>query len=217
MAPIDTKKEYAEIWAARAMHDAIATVFELRLFWDNVLGKPEWTPHAGLSLTGTSFVEPYPWPKPIDHLPPRNLKDLLQELSVNATLSLFATPALAYLENQDTTVETSSTRLVFAYDATVLLATYGAALAAGLVSIIIGVAALASNGVSMDAGFVSILATTRNPALDGIARGACLGATGPSQDELRKVKLRLGEVSAHHVAMGTMEETQPLRKGKLYI
>ena len=59
----------------------------------------------------------------------------------------------------------------------------------------------------MTTGFLAIMTTTRNPALDDAARGACLGAEGTT-DRVKHLKVRFGDVGRngnmvqHHVAFG---------------
>jgi hypothetical protein len=85
------------------------------------------------------------------------------------------------------------------------------------------------NGVASSIYFSQIMVTTRNPTLDRLSVGACLGGE-PFPIDLRKTKLRFGvlneddvdhgaEVSEQrieHCAFGTEAETKPIIKGKAY-
>ena len=222
----DLEHFHAETWAAHAIHDAISLFFvgSLTLLQYQGNGQYEWIPHEGLALAGTRFVEDYPWPAPLNHLPVRNLKDLVQQLSVNITLSLFGSPAVTYLQPSQANVETLITQPVYSYQPFALFLTYGIALGLGLVSLVAGVVTLLSNGVSMDAGFLSVLVTTRNSALDELSQGACLGVTGHHLSRLEETQVRFGElVSAEqtltrrrHAAFGLQSQVQPLEKGVDY-
>lgn len=223
---LDPRHFHAETWAAHAIHDAISSFFvgSLTLLQYQGNGQWEWIPHEGLALAGTRFAEAYPWPAPLNHLPVRNLKDLVQQLSVNITLSLFGSPAVTYLQPSQANVETQVTQQVYSYQPFALLLTYGIALGLGLVSLVAGVLALLSNGVSMDAGFLSVLATTRNSALDELSQGACLGGTGHHLSQLEETQVRFGELVSvdrtvtrrRHAAFGLRGQVEPLQKGAEY-
>ncbi|KAK4168232.1 hypothetical protein QBC43DRAFT_296899 [Cladorrhinum sp. PSN259] len=222
---LDVKHFHAETWAAHAIHDAINSFFvgSLTHLQYQGNGQHEWIPHEGLALVGTRFVEEYPWPAPLNHLPVRNLKDLVQQLSVNITLSLFGSPAVTYLQPSQASVETVNSRLVYSYQPLALLTTYGVALALGLLALTVGVVTLLQNGVSMDAGFLSVLATTRNSALDELSRGACLGAAGDGLSKLEKVQVRFGELTSadqtlrrRHAAFGLRGQVRALERGVEY-
>jgi hypothetical protein len=62
--------------------------------------------------------------------------------------------------------------------------------------------------------------TTRNPELDRLAVGQCLG-TEPLKDEIGKVRLQFGEIESadlrrRHAAFGTKESVTALSKGEGY-
>ncbi|KAI5808929.1 hypothetical protein DFH27DRAFT_478253 [Peziza echinospora] len=104
------------------------------------------------------------------------------------------------------------------------------------ISIIIGGVALRSNGISSDTLFSRILVTTRNPTLDRLCRGACLGGD-PFPKELEQTKLRFGVLRdtdpftgalmesrkslgarglPEHCSFGTIYETSDIVKGERY-
>jgi hypothetical protein len=88
---------------------------------------------------------------------------------------------------------------VYNYDKNALLATYVASIGLALLAVGVGLSSSISNRVSMRIGFLSIIATTRNPDLNRIAKGACLGAEG-TMEELRKAKVRFGEIARFVIA-----------------
>ena len=205
------------------MHDAISSVFAVRMYDRRKQMSEDWVPHEGFELQGTPFVEPYPWPAPMSHMPVRNFKEKIQQASVNATLSLFAVPALTHLQAQENEVTVSVTGPVWVYDRRALLITYGLAFLLGLVGVGVGFIAMIQSGVSMDVGFVSVLATTRNETLDQLAKGSCLGAKGQSRDALGEASVRFGELidptngmRRRHAAFGLQGEVGSLEKGALY-
>lgn len=147
------------------------------------------------------------------------IKDLhlaIEELSHNLTLSLFSITDIT----TETATSSTTTRLVFQYSRATLIWTYSAAAAATLVCLIIGMMALRRNGIASDISFSRVLVTTRNPALDRISHGACLGGD-PFPEQLYRTRLRFGELwrapdgTGAHAGFG-MEIVAPLRKGDLY-
>lgn len=190
-------------WPSYAIHDTLLSIFRNSLELDFI---PQfgwaWAPSEGLDLAGTPFVEHYPWRAPIDWLPGPNFRQQLEELSANITLSLLSMDNLNYLYPQDNTaVEVTTLRPAYSYDRRTLLITYGAGMAAGLFAIVVGIKSFLDNGVSMKIGFLSIMTTTRNPTLDEVARGVCLGAEG-TMDSLVDIKVRFGEVQTQQVMNG---------------
>jgi hypothetical protein len=146
-------------------------------------------------LAGTKLVEDIPFP-PQDSIrkPRENLSALIEELHSNVTLSLFSLNNLVYLEPvPGTPVTTIGYVNVFHYNLFSMVLTYGIALALGLFALLVGAQSYLANGVGMGLGFLSILVTTRNPRLDDLACGSCLGAE-PMPGELTKVKLRFGDI-----------------------
>ena len=110
---------------------------------------------------------------------------------------------------------------------------YSIVVAVTLACIVVGAMALRSNGIASDTLFSRILVTTRNPTLDHLSRGACLGSD-PFPKELEQTKLRFGawhEGGVHgveglnisglggtpgHCAFGTIHETTEIVKGGVY-
>jgi hypothetical protein len=190
-------------WPGYAIHDTLLSIFRNNLALNFI---PQygwaWNPPEGLNLAGTPFVEHYPWSKPIDWLPGPNFRQQLEELSANITLSLLSMDNLKYLYPQDNTpVRVATLRPAYSYDRRTLLITYGAGMAAGLFAIVIGIKSFLDNGVSMKLGFLSIMTATRNPTLDELAHGVCLGAEG-TMDSLKDIKVRFGEVQPQRVTSG---------------
>ena len=180
---------------------------------------------AGLSMTNlvddkTSFIVP-------------NLEQAIRDMHQDIIITLWSEKDMVISANQ--TVSCVKTRYanLFKYYAKNLWIGYSVAVAVTLIAIGIGVLALQSNGISSDTLFSRILVTTRNPTLDNLSRGACLGSD-PFPPELEETKLRFGELheggvssaaglglsgfdgKPRHCAFGTVHETTDIVKGELY-
>jgi hypothetical protein len=86
---------------------------------------------------------------------------------------------------------------------------YGVALALALLALVIGALAFVRNGVGVNLGFLTVLATTRNPRLDVVARGACLGAE-PMPEALRSTRVRYGEIAPENNGLPRRQGDGPL-------
>jgi hypothetical protein len=177
-------------WPSYAIHDTLYSILAGEIGVDAV-GNAMNT----AQLEGTKLVEEIPFPLADKIRQPRqNLRQLIEELHINVTLSLLSVNNLPYFEPAlASDVIQTGYAATFRYNRRALLLTYGIAIALGLLAVLIGLKSLFDNGVSMKSGFLSILATTRNPTLDELAHGACLGAD-PMPEGLQNVKVRFGEV-----------------------
>lgn len=214
----EIRKNGTAPWPARALIEGI---------YDVLLGRMDYTGDASqvvqnTTITSTRLAEsdllrgtPY-WR--FRFVP--DLRGAIEEVMHNLTLSLFSIAE----ETAEVRTVAYDTRLVFQYSRATLVATYGAAAAATLLCLGIGLVALVRNGIASDVAFSRVLVTTRNPELDQIARGACLGGD-PVPEELRRTKVRFGELwgmeddevaGSAHAGFG-MEGVTPLRKGKKYL
>jgi hypothetical protein len=92
--------------------------------------------------------------------------------------------------------------------------------------VLIGAYSIWQNGVASDVLFSRIMVTTRNPTLDHLSVGACLGGD-PFPKELTETKLRFGVLLednpregplgvVEHCCFGTMGETKEIVKGGTY-
>jgi hypothetical protein len=141
-------------------------------------------------------------------------------------LTLLSEPTLVAAETQAVECLKSRTTIVFVYLPQSLWIGYAFAVAITLASIFIGSWAIHQNGVASDTLFSRILVTTRNPTLDHLSVGACLGGD-PFPKELRKTKLRFGVLMedepregplgrVEHCCFGTRGETTNIVKGNNY-
>ena len=111
-------------------------------------------------------------------------------------------------------------RNVYVYHPEELWIGYAIVVAVTFVSLIVGGLAIVQNGVSSDTLFSRIMVTTRNPTIDRLSVGACLGGD-PFPADLRRTKLRFGVLleadpsgaefdKVEHCAFGTEGETKKI-------
>jgi hypothetical protein len=158
--------------------------------------------------------------------PQLNLMEAIQSLFEDMLLTLLSEPTLVAAETQSVECVKSRTMIVYVYLPPSLWIGYAIAVAITLASILIGSWAIWKNGVASDTLFSRILVTTRNPTLDHLSVGACLGGD-PFPKELRKTKLRFGVLleeepregplgRVEHCCFGTEGETKDIIKGNNY-
>ncbi|KAJ4366072.1 hypothetical protein N0V95_000299 [Ascochyta clinopodiicola] len=158
--------------------------------------------------------------------PQQNLMEAVQGLFEDMLLTLLSEPTLVAAETQAVECVKSRTMIVYIYLPSSLWIGYAIAVAITLASILVGSWAIYQNGVASDTLFSRILVTTRNPTLDRLSVGACLGGD-PFPKELRKTKLRFGVLleeearegplgRVEHCSFGTRGETKHIVKGNNY-
>jgi hypothetical protein len=140
----------------------------------------------------------------------------IADLSRNFTYSLLSLNAA----NTVLPVTVSSAQNFYSYNAGNLFAAYMAALGATVACVVIGLLALYKNGVAQSTSFSSVLMTTRNPQLDRMAVGHCLGSEDSWSHDAGKVQLRFGELDGvrdyRHAAFGIKGSVTGLSKGAEY-
>lgn len=155
-----------------------------------------------------------------------DLMEAVQELFEDMLLTLLSEPTLVAAETEAVQCVKSRTMNVYIYIPSSLWIGYAIAVAITLASIAIGSWAIYQNGVASDTLFSRILVTTRNPTLDHLSVGACLGGD-PFPKELRETKLRFGVLRedepregplgrVEHCCFGTRGETKDIIKGNNY-
>jgi hypothetical protein len=144
------------------------------------------------------------------------LAQAIEDLSHNFTYSLLS------LNGGNTTVKVMDLtyRNYYFYGRTALLGAYMSALAVTIACVVVGFFALRRNGVPQNNSFSSVLMTTRNPELDRLAVGHCLGFE-PLKGDIDKVRLQFGEVEGanlrhRHAAFGSKGSVTALSKGEDY-
>lgn len=128
----------------------------------------------------------------------------------------------------DLPCDASAHVLVWSYRPTWLAVSYFIAVAVTFAAVGVGLHAIATNGYVAQTNFSTFLTTTRNPDLDKMTSGSCLGAW-PLKKELRNTKLRFGQTTActgaggddnrdglAHAAFGFVDQVTPIVKGKKY-
>lgn len=165
--------------------------------------------------------------------PVQNLDTMIQKLHQDILINLWGAQKLIISSEQKVECKKSRYTNVFKYYEKNLWIGYSIVVVVTLAAIIVGGLALRSNGISSDTLFSRILVTTRNPTLDHLSRGACLGSD-PFPRELEETKLRFGvwheggvsgitglglsgmDGKPGHCAFGTIHETTEIVKGGLY-
>lgn len=143
----------------------------------------------------------------------------IEDLSHNLTLSLLSSALLANETRVNVTAHSAAT--FYTYNWRNLVMAYSIAVGAALLCVCVGMQSLLANGYAAGASFSSILLTTRNPDLDHLAQGHCLGAR-PMPKEVGQTVLRFGVLNSQpydqnvggHVAFGLQDDVRTLRKGE---
>ncbi|CAG8181319.1 unnamed protein product [Penicillium nalgiovense] len=145
----------------------------------------------------------------------KTLAQAIEDLSHNFTYSLLSLNAA----NTSVPVASSSPKNFYTYDSRNLLAVYMTALGVAVACVVVGFFALHENGVSQSVSFSNMLLTTRNPELDHLANGQCLGSF-ELEKKIGDTKLRFGEIEGSEqykrAAFGTKDSVTALSKGNDY-
>ncbi|KAF2009948.1 hypothetical protein BU24DRAFT_436840 [Aaosphaeria arxii CBS 175.79] len=155
-----------------------------------------------------------------------NLMEEIQNTYEEMLITLMSEPLLVVADNTSVPCEKSRTMNTFVYHERALWLGYAMAVFATLTTILIGLCSMWQNGVASDTKFSRILVTTRNPTIDWLSVGACLGGD-PFPKELRETKLRFGVLleeepwegplgKVEHCTFGTAGETKDIVKYGLY-
>ncbi|KAG9194562.1 hypothetical protein G6011_04597 [Alternaria panax] len=155
-----------------------------------------------------------------------DLKTEIQDLFEDMLITLLSEPRLVVAQNQEVPCLKSRTMMVYVYYRRSLWIGYAIVIAITFGFMLVGAWSLYENGVASDVLFSRIMATTRNPTLDQLSVGACLGGD-PFPKELTKTKLRFGVLleddpregplgKVEHCCFGTLGETKEIVKGGTY-
>jgi hypothetical protein len=93
------------------------------------------------------------------------LQSVVEDLFQNMTLALLNVPQLLAQQNSNTSVLTTSTSNIYLYDAMRLWTSYGAALAASLLAVAVGLASIVTTGASYSNRFSTIVRASRDQYL----------------------------------------------------
>ncbi|KAF2645611.1 hypothetical protein P280DRAFT_495422 [Massarina eburnea CBS 473.64] len=120
-----------------------------------------------------------------------NLKEEIQNVFEDILISLLSEPHLVVADTQNVPCVKSRSVNVFVYHREGLWIGYAFAVFAAFCFLLVGAWSIHQNGVASDTRFSRIMVTTRNPTLDQLSVGACLGGD-PFPKELTRTKLRFG-------------------------
>lgn len=128
----------------------------------------------------------------------------VEKMVQGMVVSLLADRSLVYAATVNSTCNSSHTHNIYHYNARTLVGVYAATAALAWLMVGLGAVALVQNGVAHDTSFSSFVSSTRNPRLDRLFRGACLGKN-PLRKELGKTKFMFGEQQEPLLADGAMK------------
>lgn len=158
--------------------------------------------------------------------PQPNLMDDVQHLFEDMLITLLSEPTLILAETADVPCRKTRFLVVYVYYKGNLWVGYAVVITITFAFILVGAWSIHQNGVASDVLFSRIMVTTRNPTLDHLSVGACLGGD-PFPKELTETKLRFGVLReddpregplgrVEHCCFGTMGETKEIVKGGTY-
>ncbi|KAJ9644733.1 hypothetical protein H2199_003696 [Coniosporium tulheliwenetii] len=123
--------------------------------------------------------------------PVPDLMAQIQSVYEDMILTLLSEPHLVIADNVTVPCTKERAVNVYKYHPEGLWVGYAAVVFVAFVFLVVGGVSMYSNGVASDTLFSRIMVTTRNPTIDHLSVGACLGSD-PFPEELRRTKLRFG-------------------------
>ncbi|KAL1597770.1 hypothetical protein SLS60_008257 [Paraconiothyrium brasiliense] len=158
--------------------------------------------------------------------PRPDLPEAIQHVFEDMIISLLSDEHLVVAQKQSVPCTKEQSVSVYKYKREGLWIGYAFAVAIAFICLIIGGWAIRQNGVASDTLFSRILVTTRNPTLDRLSVGACLGGD-PFPKELTRTKLRFGVLleenpregplgTVEHCTFGAVGETKDIVKYGVY-
>lgn len=153
-------------------------------------------------------------------------KMVVSLLSIDSPGTNKTQPLMVYSALERNLCTTTKSVPVYTYKIRRLLIVYTFTATIALLMSFVGFVALGWNGVASNVSVSAILRTTRNPTLDHLMGGGCLGGN-PMPKELEKLRLKFGEIKTGgekeedgehvgHVALGIEGEVSPIRRGGRY-
>ncbi|KAF2744187.1 hypothetical protein M011DRAFT_496378 [Sporormia fimetaria CBS 119925] len=144
---------------------------------------------------------------PVTSYPVPDFGEAIQGMFEDMLITLLSEPNLEVSHTMSAPCRKSRTTNVYVYHWEGLWAGYTTAVCISFLFLLVGAWSMYQNGVASDTAFSRIVVTTRNPMLDRLSSGACLGNV---LKELKETKLRFG-----HCCYGTAEEVKSIvNKGK---
>ena len=172
--------------------------------------------------------------------PKNDLDHRVQKFYEDIIFTLWSTPELVVGKKENVTCVLTRYENLFFYHSRNLWTGYSVVIIITLIAIGVGTLSLRTNGIACDTLFSRIMVTTRNPTLDHLSRGACLGAD-PFPKEIERTRLRFGVLKEReseavgmtglglttigmsssgrkpeHCSFGTADETTEIVNGRLY-
>jgi hypothetical protein len=131
--------------------------------------------------------------------PVTDLQEQVQKFYEDMILSLLSDPQLLVGTTSSVPCTRSRRISVFKYYPEGLWSGYAIVITVTAAFLVVGFHAMMNNGVASDTVFSRIMTTTRNPTLDRLSVGACLGSD-PFPKELERTKLRFGVLDEESIA-----------------
>ncbi|XTI83250.1 hypothetical protein V2W45_1517066 [Cenococcum geophilum] len=165
--------------------------------------------------------------------PVSELMGSLQSFYEDMIITLLSEPHLIVASSDSVLCEKTRSVNVFVYHAEGLWIGYAIVVVFTFVFLVVGAWSIHQNGVASDTQFSRIMVTTRNPTIDRLSVGACLGGD-PFPPELIKTKLKFGVLledeealnvasrgegplgRVEHCTFGTTGETKEIVKYGVY-
>lgn len=158
--------------------------------------------------------------------PVPNLMPQVQSMYEDMILTMLSSPLLVLAANVSAPCSKSRRVNVYVYHAEGLWIGYAIVVTLTFSFMLVGAYSIFQNGVASDTQFSRIMVTTRNPTIDRLSVGACLGGD-PFPEELKKTKLRFGVLleevereglfgKVEHCTFGTESETKGIVKFGMY-
>ncbi|CAI6275134.1 unnamed protein product [Periconia digitata] len=162
----------------------------------------------------------------ITSYPISDLQTKVPEVFEDMLITLLSEPFLVVRDSTSVPCTKSRSVIVFAYHREGLWVGYAFAVVITLAFLGVGGWSIFQNGVASDTLFSRIMVTTRNPTLDQLSVGACLGGD-PFPKELTKTKLRFGVLNEEnpregpygvvgHCCFGSAGEVREIEKRGTY-
>lgn len=158
-----------------------------------------------------------------------DLSPFIEEYFHNVYLSFLSDAKQNSQVFVDLPCQASAHLLVWNYKPTWLAVSYFIAVGLTFAAVGVGLHAIAANGYVAQTNFSTFLRTTRNPDLDKMTEGSCLGAW-PVDKAFRDTRLRFGQTAAGgptgggsggdqvaHAAFGFEDRVSTIEKGKKYV
>jgi hypothetical protein len=164
---------------------------------------------------------------PLNSYPIADLMNQTQSFFEDMIITLLSEPRLIVASTTSVFCERSRYVNAYVYQPKFLWIGYAIAVALTFAFLLVGAWSIFQNGVASDTLFSRIMVTTRNPTIDRLSVGACLGGD-PFPAELRRTKLKFGVLleggesredplgRAEHCTFGTVGETKDIVKYGVY-